>query len=503
MTTYTWSKNPDLDKLMTFEKDPYGVFEPRVWDSVYELVWYIDPRFNPLPDKVWAMRCRPVGKIEGVKDMGYLVPNVNVEYNNELPDLGVDVDQCCPAFWELENECAWELDPIHTPNNRMWVVKYSPAYRKPKSWQWYGIISPEYHIEYNPDLPNMEYDLDYIIPWHDLTYEHVWMLDRKHLLNDEADIWAFKIKVSNDIEVSKTIDYISPNINIEYNPDLPKMKFDLDYIIPWHDLTYGHAWCLDDTEKTWAIKMSATNNPTGIKEMPDVKIVVSKQLDVIFISYHEPNAEENWQRVLEKAPWAKRVDGVEGIFQAHKAAAKLSTTDMFYVVDGDAWLVDDFNFDFQPNIYDRDCTHVWRARNPINGLVYGYGGVKLFPKQALMKMKTWKTLDLSMSANSKIKIINKISNITAFDTDALSVWRSAFRECVKLCYNIKQDPTDHDSQYRLEQWTNKDTDHQLGKYARNAAQLSVEWTNNNYNDLKTLKLINNRKWIENMANINE
>jgi hypothetical protein len=412
----------------------------------------------------------------------------------------VDFDQCCPAFWELENECAWELDPIHTPNNRMWVVKYSPAYRKPKSWQWYGIISPEYHIEYNPDLPKMEYDLDYVIPTHDFMYEHVWMLDRKHLLNDQVDIWAFKIKASNDIEGSKTIDYISPNINIEYNPNLPNLKFNLDYIIPCHDLIYQHVWYLDDVEKTWAVKLSATDSSTGIKEMDKISVLLPERLDVIFISYHEPNAEENWQRVLDKAAWAKRVDGVEGIFQAHKTAEKLSTTDMFYVVDGDAWLVDDFNFDFQPNIYDRTCTHIWQARNPINELVYGHGGVKLFSKQVLMKMKTWKTLDLSMSANSKIKIIDKISNITAFDTDALSVWRGAFRECVKLCYNIKQDPTDHNSRYRLEQWTTGVTTHQYGQYARDAATQSVEWVTSNKYNYNMLQMINNRSWLNSQFN---
>ncbi len=28
-----------------------------------------------------------------------------------------------------------------------------------------------------------------------------------------------------------------------------------------------------------------------------------------------------------------------------------------------------------------DCLHVWRAKNPINDLIYGVGGVKLFPKK--------------------------------------------------------------------------------------------------------------------------
>ena len=40
-----------------------------------------------------------------------------------------------------------------------------------------------------------------------------------------------------------------------------------------------------------------------------------------------------------------RVSGVTGIHAAHLAAAKLSTTPMFWVVDGDAVIEDDFKFD--------------------------------------------------------------------------------------------------------------------------------------------------------------
>lgn len=432
MTTFIWSKNPNLDKLMRFEDDPYGVFEPNEWDSKYQLVWYLDPTVNPLSDKVWAMKCTPLGKTEGTKDMGYLLPKINIEYNNDLPDLGVDFDKCCPAFWELKDICVWELDSIHTPEQRMWVVKYSPAYRKPESSEWYGTISPKYHIEYNRDLP--------------------------------------------------------------------RLKFDIDYIIPWHDLAYLHIWYLAGKEKIWAVKMSATNDPMGEKEMGILTPEFPDHLDVIFISYHESNAEENWQRVLEKAPHAKRVNGVKGIFEAHQAAARLSTTDMFYVVDGDAYLEDDMDFNYQPTIFDRQCTHIWRAKNPINGLVYGYGGVKLFSTNVMLAATVWVTLDLSTSVISKIKIIDKISNVTAFDTDELSVWRSAFRECVKLCYNILQNPKDSASQTRLQQWLETGIDHKFGKYAMDAAQCAVKWTTVNGNNHDELRMINQREWIEEQFN---
>jgi hypothetical protein len=44
--------------------------------------------------------------------------------------------------------------------------------------------------------------------------------------------------------------------------------------------------------------------------------------DIIFISYNEPNADENFARLKARFPYAHRVDGIKGIHQAHIAAAK-------------------------------------------------------------------------------------------------------------------------------------------------------------------------------------
>ena len=69
--------------------------------------------------------------------------------------------------------------------------------------------------------------------------------------------------------------------------------------------------------------------------------------DIIFISYQEPNAEENFKQLQNRFPIAQRVHGVKGIHQAHIEAAKKACTKMFYVVDGDALIEEDFNFDYK------------------------------------------------------------------------------------------------------------------------------------------------------------
>ena len=66
------------------------------------------------------------------------------------------------------------------------------------------------------------------------------------------------------------------------------------------------------------------------------------EIDIIYLSYDEPNADKNYADLLTKVPWAKRVHGVEGSDAAHKACAELSETDRFITVDGDNTIRQDF-----------------------------------------------------------------------------------------------------------------------------------------------------------------
>ena len=69
--------------------------------------------------------------------------------------------------------------------------------------------------------------------------------------------------------------------------------------------------------------------------MKQVHNIDIADLDCIYLSYDEPNKEENWARIKNMIPWAVRVDGIKGSDAAHKAAAEASTTDRFVLIDGD------------------------------------------------------------------------------------------------------------------------------------------------------------------------
>lgn len=114
------------------------------------------------------------------------------------------------------------------------------------------------------------------------------------------------------------------------------------------------------------------------------------ELDVIFISYDEDNCEEHWADISAKVPWVQRVHGVYGSDAAHKAAARLSQTERFITIDADN-IVDvaffDQKIDFENEKF-KDKVVSWAAKNHINGLEYGNGGLKCWPVDYVLAMQT-------------------------------------------------------------------------------------------------------------------
>jgi len=216
--------------------------------------------------------------------------------------------------------------------------------------------------------------------------------------------------------------------------------------------------------------------------------------DILFISYGEPNADKNWELLKSRYPAAKRVDGVKGIHQAHIKAAKRCFTKMFWVVDADAQLLDSFSFDYEVDEYNLETVHVWRSKNPVNDLVYGYGGIKLLPKKLALKMNTSK-LDMTTSISNSFKAIEETSNITAFNTDPFSAWRSGFRECAKL--SSRTIDRQHNSQTleRLETWCNQGVNRPFGIDAIKGAKEGRRFGEENKNNPGELQKINNFEWL--------
>lgn len=221
--------------------------------------------------------------------------------------------------------------------------------------------------------------------------------------------------------------------------------------------------------------------------------------DIVFISYNEPNADENYKKLCQRFPRAKRIHGVKGIHQAHIAAADIAGTDLFYVVDGDAVIVDDFSFDYTVPRYERSHVHVWRSRNPINNLEYGYGGVKLLPRIKTLNMDTDST-DMTTSISNNFKLIDTVSNITAFNTDPFSTWKSAFRECAKLASQVISRQDTAESLERLDIWCSVNEDVPYGYYGYLGALMGRKYGEENKGNKQAIKMINDFDWLKEKFN---
>ena len=165
-------------------------------------------------------------------------------------------------------------------------------------------------------------------------------------------------------------------------------------------------------------------------------------LDVIFLSYKEPNKEHNWADLRSKCPWAKRVDGVEGSDAAHKAAGEASSTERFILVDGDN-IVDASLFDQQINIESMppDAVIRWQALNSINGLKYGNGGVSSWTRKFVSEMKTHENSEgddqslIEFCFHDQYVAVQECFSTSVINTTDKQAWMAGFREGVKMSLN--------------------------------------------------------------------
>ena len=212
-------------------------------------------------------------------------------------------------------------------------------------------------------------------------------------------------------------------------------------------------------------------------------------LDFVYISYKEPNKEQNWADLKSKVPWAKRVDGVKGFDSAHKAAAEKANTDFFISVDGDNILDETFlleTLDWTKT--NKKAVHRWRARNNINGLVYGNGGLVGWPKATCLEMKTHEN---SETEENKIDFcwgvphenLHNCYSTTVINTTSRQAFIAGYREGIKMSTNKGKpiEPKDFRSIWKsnlkiLSTWCTIGADVDNGKYAMLGARMGCYYT---------------------------
>lgn len=170
------------------------------------------------------------------------------------------------------------------------------------------------------------------------------------------------------------------------------------------------------------------------------KIIDVADLDCIFLTYDEPKKEEFWIKIQNMTPWAKRVDGVKGSDAAHKASAAASTTEWFVLIDGDN--IPDpefFNLQLRIKPEHEGGAFRWKARNIINGLRYGNGGLSVWSREFVNTMRTHEASDgsdetaVEFCFDPKYFAMHNCYSTTYPNGTPKQAWRAGFREGVKMC----------------------------------------------------------------------
>lgn len=212
-------------------------------------------------------------------------------------------------------------------------------------------------------------------------------------------------------------------------------------------------------------------------------------LDCIYLSYDEPQKEEFWVKIKNMIPWAKRVDGVQGSDAAHKASAAASDTERFILIDGDN-LPDEKFFNLTIEYRDPDwenAVYRWRARNHINGLMYGNGGISSWTRKFVNDMKTHEATDGRTETQVEFCFdplywsMHDCYSTTYPNGSPKHAWRAGFREGVKMCLDRGRRPTVSEFRDRVHQrnldhltiWQNVGLDVDQGAWAIAGARMGT------------------------------
>jgi len=321
-----------------------------------------------------------------------------------------------------------------------------------------------------------KFNFDYrAVPWE--AYQlHCWASGTEKF-GDTFLINVDKFKAQWDIallEWYKDINWHRPGVPrlpwpITHSPDenITKHVKNIDYPTPY---VWVNDWVAAFDPPLWNKRaFYAFNEERGVSLAPrEIKTSVGRQIydfpyiikqktklledfpiDTIYISNGEPE-EERWYTHLLKVRGSpvKWVKGVNGRAAAYKAAAKKSKTPWFFTVFAKLEVVEDFNWNWQPDYLQEPKHYIFHSRNPVNGLEYGHMGIIAYNRQLVLDTNEH-GLDFTLSKPHAV--VPRLSAVAHYNTTPELTWRTAFREVIKLKDDVVKTGS-VESEYRLETW---------------------------------------------------
>lgn len=202
------------------------------------------------------------------------------------------------------------------------------------------------------------------------------------------------------------------------------------------------------------------------------------QFEIFFFSCGESYSEKHFLDLEKKCPQVKRIMNFNSTVAAWTHAAEVCKTSHFFSVDADNIVSPDFSWTVPDFLNDDPRIHVWRCQNPVNGLVYGHGAIKLWSVKNILSQKnksTWIDFTCQLSTYG-FKIQPELASVAHFNSCNEETFKSAYKECLKLAsgetrYALTAD--DPELEFRLKSWTHLGRNATCGVYSILGARMAI------------------------------
>ncbi|MFJ4854393.1 hypothetical protein [Streptomyces sp. NPDC088730] len=215
--------------------------------------------------------------------------------------------------------------------------------------------------------------------------------------------------------------------------------------------------------------------------------------DAVFLSYDEPMAgslHSRLQRTLGGT--VKRLHGVHGMRRAYRLCAEVVDGEQFFLADGDFAIDHGFDVAGVAPLDEGVSMRVWRAVNAVNGLTYGYGGLKLIRRSALREMG--EAVDVLAALPGRIEFARHTAGITRFNQSPFHAWKAGFRECAMLARGSEYGMPGTDAQSRVDAWTLSHSG-EFAAYAAAGAREGVVFAHEAARAPKRFDCLNDPAWL--------
>ncbi|WP_216903665.1 hypothetical protein [Nocardia alni] len=216
-------------------------------------------------------------------------------------------------------------------------------------------------------------------------------------------------------------------------------------------------------------------------------------IDVVYLSYDEPLADELYVRLRRVfGRGIKRLHGVSPLRRALKLTAELVDTEHYWLVDGDFEV--DLSFDPArvPPQGDDVAMTVLQARNALNGLIYGNGGLKVIRTEAMRQMGD-ETVDV-LAAIGKVEFLQICAGVTRINQTPFHAWKAAYREVAMISRGSEYGMEPHWAEHVIDSWINGG-DGIHAAFGTSGAYAGIEFARRVEADSEQWQQINDPAWL--------